>query len=73
MMTAFWFLFALAVLVIAAVIFAYLLIPIIVIGCLILAFNACGGSSSHGRSVGQTTHSVSVESARMPSGHHGQT
>ena len=59
MITAFWVLFALAVFILAACLFMYLLIPIIVIGLLVLAFNACGGG--HGRSVVETTHSNSAE------------
>jgi fatty acid desaturase len=70
MMTTFWILFLVAVAIIAAAVFMYLLIPIIIIGCLILAFNACGGS--HGRRVVETTHSNSVEHTYNRSGNVGQ-
>lgn len=59
MMTAFWILFLVAAAIIAVAVFMYLLIPILVIGLLILAFNACGGS--HGGRVVETTHSNSAQ------------
>jgi|1185.fasta_scaffold89770_3 hypothetical protein len=70
MMTAFWVVFALALLVLAACLFLYLLIPIVIIGLFILIVSHCGGS--HGRSMVETTRDRSVESKDMPSGHHGQ-
>jgi hypothetical protein len=70
MMTAFWFLFFAALAILAVCLFLYLLIPIIIIGCLILAFNACGGS--HGRRVVETTHSNSVEHTYNRGGNGGQ-
>jgi fatty acid desaturase len=59
MITAFWVLFIAALLVLAVCLFFYLLIPIVIVGLLVLAFNACGGS--HGRGVVETTHSNSAE------------
>lgn len=70
MMTVFWVLFALAVLVIGAAIFLYLLIPIVLIGLLILAVSYCGGS--HGRRVVETTHSNSAEHTNYHRGNGGQ-
>jgi hypothetical protein len=67
MMTAFWVLFLIAVAVVGAALFWYLMIPIILIGLLILAWGHCGGE--HGRRVGQTTDSNSSQSAHSASGH----
>jgi len=69
MMTVFWILFFAALAILAVCLFLYLLIPIIVIGLLILAFNACEGN--HGRRVVETTHSNSAESARNYGGNRG--
>jgi len=68
--TVFWVLFLIAALIIAAALFMYLLIPIVIIGLFILIVSHCGGN--HGRGVVETTRDRSAESARMPSGHSGQ-
>jgi len=59
MITLFWVLFLIAVAVVGAALFWYLMIPIILVGLLILAWGHCGGE--HGRRVGQATDSNSVE------------
>jgi hypothetical protein len=69
--TVFWVLFIIAALIIAAALFMYLLIPILVIGLFILIVSHCGGSN-HGRGMVETTRDRSAESARMPRGNSGQ-
>lgn len=69
MITAFWVLFALAVLILAACLFMYLLIPIVLIGVFVLIVSHCGGS--HGRGVVETTHSNSVEHTNYHRGNGG--
>jgi len=67
-MTAFWILFLIACAIVAAAVFMWLLLPIIVIGLIALVLSHCGGSN-HGRSVVETTNSNSSQSAHSASGH----
>jgi len=71
MMTAFWILFLIACAIVAAAVFMWLLIPIIVIGLIALVLSHCGGSN-HGRSMVETTDSNGSQYSHSYGRHGGQ-
>jgi len=61
MITAFWILFALALLLLATIAFVYLFVPILIVGFLALIVMQCGGSDDRGMGTKTNHRNVSHE------------